>query len=54
MEIKFNEIDEVISKMTKSQMKMTLLIMAVRIEKKVVIDKIDMVDSVKIGLTMDE
>jgi len=52
MTIKFDDIDKVIDQMTVDQLKMTMLILAIKIKEKIVIDKIDYVDSVKIGLSM--
>jgi len=50
--VKFDEIDKVIDKMTSDQMKMVLLILAVKIKDVTVIDKIDYVDAMKIGFSM--
>ena len=51
MTVKFNEIDEIVNEMTIDQLKAAMLTMAIAIKNREVIDKIDYVEAVKMGLS---
>ena len=52
IEVIFDDIKKPIDSMSKDQLKITLLTLAIAIRNKEVIDKIDYVNSVKIGLSL--